>query len=358
MFTSLNSKRVALAVLAVMILVVGWTHYFLIMRSSISEDNDIYYDFLEAKKITVGENPYERILSGDMRSNDKYATYFPLFYLLSAGIIKLGFQEFQQFVAFWRLGFLFCNIGAGVVLFYLLWPRRGLLLAVFGVLFWFFGRWNLRLTTTGNIDYLAIFFLLLAFWLLPRHRVWAFVVLGLSLGIKQLDVILVPLFLILVWQSESQHRARALLVAIAALASTLVITSAPFFAAGPEAFLKSMIFEGVRNPSRNSDAALGVYLGWSGSVSRLPVIILMALVYALFWRRKIGFYTAGLLAMITFITTNPVLFSQYFVWLTPFFPLAASEVFFESKKTPAVPATDRIGVASPGVGRHGAPDGA
>jgi hypothetical protein len=229
-------------------------------------------------------------------------------------------------LAFWRIAFLVFNAGAGVILFCLLWPRRGLLLAVAGLLFWFFSRWNLRITTSANIDYPAVFFLLLAFWLLPKHRMWAFLMLSLSLGFKQVDSILVPLFLIAVWQLEGQQRIKAIVLASAALASTIVITSAIFLAANPEAFLKSMVFEAVRDPAAHIDAAsLGALLGLSSAASRLPFFMLIALVYTLFWRRKIGIYTAGLLALASFINFNPVLFLQYFVWLTPFFPLAASE---------------------------------
>ncbi len=358
MLAFLRTKQAAMILLVILISAAAWTHYVVVLPD-VDDQNDIYFDFLEAKRIIAGENPYARILSGDMRNNDKYATYFPLFYLLSAGGVKLGSQDFPQFVTFWRFAFLLFNIGAGVILYYLLWPRRGLLLAAFGVLFWFFSRWNLHLTSSVNIDYPAIFFLLLSFWLLPRHRVWAFVTLGLSLGFKQLDVILVPLFLIVVWQSERQHRVRAVLMAVAALASTLVITSAPFFAASPEAFLKAMVFEAVRNPATHVGvAALGPLLGWSGAGSRLPFFALIALVYALFWRRKIGFYTAGLLAMASFINFNPVLFLQYFAWFTPFFPLAASETFPGGETTLAVPAAGRSGVAASCAGGHGAPDGA
>jgi len=356
MLAFLRTKRAAMALLALLVVAAVWTHYA-VVPPDVDNENDIYYDFLEAQRIIAGENPYERILAGDMRNNQKYATYFPLFYLLSAGVLKLGPQEFTQFVAFWRLGFLLFNAGAGVILFYLIWPRRGLLLATFGVLFWFFSRWNLRLTASVNIDYPAVFFLLLSFWLLPRHRVWAFLTLGLSLGFKQLDVILVPLFLIVVWQSERQHRVRAVLVAGAALASTLVVTSAPFLTASPEAFLKAMVFEAVRNPVAHirDAASFGELLGLSGAASRLPFFTLIALVYALFWRRKIGFYTAGLLALAAFINFNPVLFLQYFVWFTPFFPLAASEAFPGSETVLAVSAAERIDVAIPGAGGHGAP---
>jgi uncharacterized membrane protein len=350
MLAFLRTKRAALALLALLVLAGAWTHYFVVPQV-VSTENDIYYDYLEAQRVVAGENPYERILSGDMRTNQKYATYFPLFYLLSAGVVKVGFQEFDQFVAFWRLAFLLFNAGAGVILFYLLWPRRGLLLAVFGVLFWFFSRWNLRISASVNIDYPAVFFLLLSFWLLPRHRIWAFLALGLSLGFKQLDVILVPLFLIAVWRSERQHRIGAVLVAGAVLASTLLVISAPFLAANPEAFLRSMLFEVVRDPITQSPvntASLGIVLGLSGAASRLPFFALIALVYALFWRRKIGFYTAGLLALASFINFNPVLFLQYFVWLTPFFPLAASEAFPGGGATFGATAGERIGSIAPG----------
>ena len=102
----LYTKLAAVVLLALIVLAAAWTHHF-IVRPDIDDKNDLYYDFLEAERLIAGENPYERILSGDMRNNQKYATYFPLFYLLSAGVLKLGFQEFQQYVAFWRLGFLF-----------------------------------------------------------------------------------------------------------------------------------------------------------------------------------------------------------------------------------------------------------
>jgi hypothetical protein len=357
MLAFLHTKRAALALLALLVLAGAWMHYFVVPKEDPAKA-DIYYDFLEAQRIVAGENPYERILSSDMRTNQKYATDFPLFYLLSAGVVKLGLQEFPQFVAFWRLVFLLFNAGAGVILFYLLWPRRGLLLAVLGVLFWFSSRWILYVTSSDNIDYPAVFFLLLSFWLLPRHRLWAFLALSLSLGFKQLGVILVPLFLIAVWQSERQHRIRAVLAAGAVLASTLVVTSAPFLAANPEAFLKSMVFEWVRDAATHVDAAsLGVLLGLSGAASRLPFFVLVALVYALFWRRKVGLYTAGLLALAAFINFNPVLFLQYFAWFTPFFPLAASEVFLGSETALAADAEHHIGSATPGRGGHGAPDG-
>ena len=45
-----------------------------------TKGEDIYYAWVEGGRILNGENPYGRVLAGNMRDNDKYATYFPVFY--------------------------------------------------------------------------------------------------------------------------------------------------------------------------------------------------------------------------------------------------------------------------------------
>jgi hypothetical protein len=66
------------------------------------QDEDIFYIWLEGKRVLLGENPYARILAGDLRTNDKYATYFPLAYLFSTSIQTLGLTEFHHWIAIWR----------------------------------------------------------------------------------------------------------------------------------------------------------------------------------------------------------------------------------------------------------------
>src|SRR5687768_7823003 len=66
-------------------------HRFLWIHPDDLMMEDIYYIWLEGKRIINGENPYGRVLTGNMRNNDKYATLFPIAYLLSALIQKIGF---------------------------------------------------------------------------------------------------------------------------------------------------------------------------------------------------------------------------------------------------------------------------
>ncbi len=38
------------------------------------DGEDIYYSWIEGGRILHGENPYARVLQGDMQNNSKYAT--------------------------------------------------------------------------------------------------------------------------------------------------------------------------------------------------------------------------------------------------------------------------------------------
>ncbi|MEO1180319.1 MAG: hypothetical protein AAFX51_05560, partial [Cyanobacteria bacterium J06636_28] len=90
------------------------------------QGHDMYYIWLEGKRIIAGENPYARVLAGNLRENDKYATYFPIAYLLSALVQKLGFLDYRDWLYFWRpLSFTFHMGIVGLTLKY--FQRRGLL---------------------------------------------------------------------------------------------------------------------------------------------------------------------------------------------------------------------------------------
>ena len=42
-----------------------------------TSEQDVYYSWIEGRRILAGENPYTRILTGNMRENDKYARVVP-----------------------------------------------------------------------------------------------------------------------------------------------------------------------------------------------------------------------------------------------------------------------------------------
>jgi uncharacterized membrane protein len=301
---------------------------------------DAYYDFLEGKRILAGENPYARILSSDMRVNQKYPTYLPPFYYLSALTTELGLTDYVRWVTFWRYIFMLFNVATGCLLYYIFYRKMGVLGGIVGGLFWFLSRWNLHNTRMATFDFIPIFCMVLSIWLLPRRKWASLVLFGISLAFKHLDAYLLPLYLIFVWQAVDRDRVRATLGAIAAIASVPVLTSLPFFLAGPEAFLRSLVFELTRDPSNHVEAlSLDNWLNLPGVTARLPLFGMLILIYVLFGRRKLPMIAASLLVMATFIDFNSVLFIQYFSWLVPFILLAVAELASPSRTAPAEVAT-------------------
>ena len=333
MFRQTPIQGLSIVALAAILLAGGLVHYDLPKYNE--QSTDAYFTFLDGQRILAGENPYSRILSGNMRTNDKYSTYFPLFFLLGAGTQMLGLENYKDWISVWRIVLLLFNLGTGAVIFLALYRQRAYLLGVFGALFWFFNRWTLQITPVGAIDYVPIFFLVLSLVLLPRQQILALVLFSISLALKQMAIFLVPLYLIIVWQTHEQSRLRHVIVASALIASVTFVTSLPFLLWNAEGFVRSIVFEVTRDAASHINApSLDGYFGLTGVPARLPMLLLLGLTYLLAWRRVVGMATGSVLVMVVFLSFNPVLFLQYFCWVVPLIPLAVAECSAASPLTP------------------------
>lgn len=299
------------------------------------EPEDAYYLWIEGRRILAGENPYERVLSGNMRENRKYATYFPLFYLLSSLTQRCGLKDYSDWVTFWRFVFMCFNLGIGVLLFRLFYRRGLIALAAFSFLFWIFNRWTLHVVEIAHIDFIPIFFLVSSILTFRRSRYASLLLLSLSLATKHIAVVLVPLYLIWIWHASSKQRARDLLLGILAIISVPVLLSLPFVAWNAEGFFKSILFSVTRLPMTHFGAAsLDAHLGLVGIPAKLPMLLLMALIYLCALRRKIGAYTSTLAIMCVFIGFHSVLFRQYMCWVAALVPLCIYDRYEEDVAAP------------------------
>lgn len=304
---------------------------------------DIYYTYLDGQRLIQGENPYARILSGDMRVNEKYSTYFPIFYGLSGLVQRLGLEDFSDWLAFWRVIFMLFNLSIALLLFWVIGGAptatnertdrgRWVALAAFSALFWLFNRWTLHVSRTADIDFIPLFLLLLSLYLFPRHRIISFLLLGLSLGVKQMGIFLVPLYLIWTWQGGGEHRFRAVITAVFWIAAIPLIAALPFLAWNSEGFIRSIAFSATRDPSVAFEVySLDTLLGIFGLRGKLFMLALLALLYWAAGKEKIGAYTAALLVMGVFVFFNSVMFTSYLIWLVPLMTLAAVDLLNRSR---------------------------
>lgn len=295
---------------------------------------DMYYIWMEGKRILSGENPYERILKGNMRENKKYPTYFPLFYLLAFLTQKAGLKDYPEWVSFWRFVFLFFNIGIASFIFYGLYQYKLTIISIFAALFWLFNRWTLHVAMMAQIDFMAIFFLLFSLLIFRKHKWTSLLFFSLSLAIKQIAIFLAPLYLIWVWQSSDKVTIKDIFIAASLIISIPMLISLPFIVWNAEAFFKSIIFSATRFPHAYSGtSSVDGILGLVGISAKLPMLFLMFLIYICAIRRKIGIYMSTMLTMFVFVYFNSVFFFQYICWAVPFIPLSLCDMFNDKRRS-------------------------
>jgi len=288
---------------------------------------DVYYAWVEGQRILAGENPYERVLSGDMKYNDKYATYFPLFYELSALAQAAGLWEYPEWIAFWKIVFSLFRLATAFLLFNEFYRRKLFALAIFASSFWLFNVWALYVLMIAHIDFIPIFFLVLSLLIFRRHRLASYLLFGLSLAIKQIAIFLFPLYLIWAWQSSETKAIREVLVATVSIMIIPLLTSVPFIIWNAEGFFKSVLFSATRAPGGNLGAVtINVFLGLRRIFGRLPMIGMMAFIYYFAGKRRIGMYLSAFLVMVVFVTFNPVFFNHYLIWVAALLPLSLCEL--------------------------------
>ncbi len=334
-FSSRNKQKY-LAILCIIIIVAFGifvhTRLWIYDTTQVGKEEDIYYVWLEGKRLLSVENPYARILSGNLRQNQKYATYFPLFYIMSYLTQLLGFKDYSNWLFLWRHIFLVFNFGIASILFYTFYQHNRLLIAFFSATFWLFNRWTIYITKVAQIDFLPILFLIISLLLFNKNKWSSLLLFSLSLATKQIAIFLVPLYLIWIWQSADRKKSKEVLIALVVIFSIPLLTSLPFIFWNAEGFFKSILFSTTRNPEAHVNApSIDAYIEravpqFVGIKAKIPMLFLMALVYFSALQRQLGRYLSSLVTMVVFTDFNSVLFLQYMGWVTPLIPLAICDL--------------------------------
>jgi hypothetical protein len=294
--------------------------------------SDTYYSWVEGGRIRDGNNPYERILHGNMRENRKYATYFPLFYEVSALTQLAGYRQYASWIGFYRYIFLAFNLAVGFALFALTFSRRGWALSLLAVLFWYFNRWTLTASKIVALDFIPIFLMVVSLGIFERHRKTSLLLFSLSIAIKQIAVFILPLYLI--WEYQQSRSFKNVIIAGLWIASIPFITSVPFLVWNAEGFIRSIAFSATRDATNSYTwESIDIVANLKGLIGRLPILAVLVTAYFASWQKALGHYAAAMLVMATFIAFNPVLYVQYFAWVMPLLLLAASEWITKTPET-------------------------
>jgi hypothetical protein len=301
------------------------------------EQQDIYQIFTEGDRLQHGENPYARALDqkGDLQWNRKNATYLPIFYILTWLTQEAGLEDYQQYLNFWRVFFLIFNLAIAYLLFYIPYHRhKTLLLGCFAALLWLFNRWTIHMTMIYHIDFIAIFFFIWSLALYPKHRIPSFLAFGFSLGVKQIAIFMIPIYLIWAWQSNLKRSIKQFVSDALIIGSIPLMVSVPFMIWNAEGFITSIMISATRKAESHFGVpSIDILLGLSGIPAKIPMLGLMIVTFILVWKGKINHFVAALFIMVVFVEFNSVLFRQYMTWVVPLIPLSIGSMVINKRQT-------------------------
>ena len=154
---------------------------------------------------------------------------------------------------------------------------------------------------------------------------------SISLGIKQIAIFALPLYLIWLWKNRT-GRFQDLIIGFLIILSVPLLTSIPFLIWNAEGFFKSVLFSATRlgglhiSGAPSLDNILSQDYPWIiGLRAKLFMLFLMGLFYLSFLTERVGIFLATAMTMMTFLYFNSVLFLQYFVWPLCLLPFALVE---------------------------------
>lgn len=284
---------------------------------------DIYYIFLEGERIANGENPYKRISESDMKTNDKYATYLPGFYCLTAGLNKLGLDTFSSFLNLWRPSVIILHIAIGLLFFFAFFKAQNIWLGLLMFCFWCWNRWSLIIVELAHIDFLPILLVLISLLVISKKDKVSSLLFGASLAFKHIAFFMLPIYLVKYLKNsklKSLIRANLLIFLVPS------IFSIPFVYADPNSFIMSLWFSITRNPDFHINVlSIDSYLNWEGIMAKFPMFFILGLIYFLVYSEKIKPILSAFLILLVFVDFNHVIFMQYFAWPTALLPLLILE---------------------------------
>ncbi|MFH0792670.1 MAG: hypothetical protein V2A74_01415 [bacterium] len=300
-------------------------------------EHDIFANYNESLRIAHGVNPYARLLESDMIHNDKYPTYLPLFYVLGAGVINLGLEDFDSWVNFWRWISLLCMIGIGLILFAQGQMRGKPGVGVLVMALWLFNRWTMHVAYIAHTDFLALLPFLLSLLLLDKRPRTAMLLYSVSLALKHIAILILPLFLwwgalsVVKMRGEKEslgHRGLDLTKSVALMGfiafSTIGIVSLPFLIWDPGAFIRGLAFS-VTRQGADPTPGLNAVLPHHGIAARLPLVIILLFIFYFGAKNVLSRLECVVLMILAFLGFNPVFFHQYMVWSLPFLLLLVIE---------------------------------
>jgi uncharacterized membrane protein len=292
-------------------------------RELVGEDISMYLH--RGKQIVEGRNPFSCVLQKS-EACIGYPAHIPGMYLVVAGFVAVGVDQIDTFEGAWRPVVFAVWLAVGFVLFGYAWKRGQPILGAAAMGLWLFNRWTLDVLFVAHTDFIGTLLLLSAVLLAGSIPLLAAFLLGLSLAVKQLAVLIVPVFLLALWRQYGLNKGKLVLATLLVLLAPMAVTL-PFLIDDPVATITGILYplERPAHSVRGFAPSLDELLDVTHTAKSLLMFFLTGVVYVALWRKEISLIAGVLMVMAIMMAFTSTLYNQYFVWFIPFIPLAIAE---------------------------------
>ncbi len=284
--------------------------------------NDIHDIWMAGHRLSEGINPYAQTLGGDMRHNNNYATYLPLSYLFSAALHFVGLRTLEGFLLAWRPLSLACHLAIGVIVYREFSLRGNRALGLCAASLVLLGRWSTYLIESTQLEFAAILPLLIATHMLHGRPRMAGLLLGVSLAIKQIGLLVLPLMIFQLARSRSRLPVRHFLIGTAAVP---LVTSLPFIIWSFTGFTHSILFSLTRVSMGHPETGVAPVNLFGLDGTRVFMFFLITVIWWMYRQGALAFWCAASFIILSLTQFNPVVFTQYYAWLLVFLLMALAE---------------------------------
>ncbi|WP_287588138.1 glycosyltransferase 87 family protein [Candidatus Borrarchaeum sp.] len=270
-------------------------------------------DFLRTheivKEFLLGKNIYAEELSRkSIWSTQRYG-YPPLHLYLSAALYVISILVNESHLTITQYFLFIIDIMVGLLIYKILNNGR-FWNSFFGLILWIFNPFVLYNSSHAKYEVIMILFMLLAFaWLDKGKEIEATVFYTISIMIKPIPILMLPLFLY-----KLKNRIQSIAIGL----GIFLILSLPFLIT-PLTYFQALTFSQIgRGPA--GDQGFGIFAQvhtlYSSIISKISMSIILIIIYTKF--REYDLYITSFLVYIATVSFFWVLYKQYFVWFIPF----------------------------------------
>jgi hypothetical protein len=332
-----TADKVIELLLVALVMFVGYIVFTNNTPSAINYNNsDIHRGFERGISVLNGVNPYLEFNPNQMLDQEKVPGFFPLYFYFMAALVKLSDSSFVKFLDTLRVVVFFAYLLIGLTL-YRLMRSKGRLLAFTLTVIFMFNRWTLNDALDLKQDTYVILLLLVSLINLKKRPALAMLLYGVATGIKHLTIFAAPIYvfeLVNLARATKGGYKKSILYLLLMLAP-IALPAIPFILATPKHFAYALMYNVTRTPETSG---LSLNTGFDKllvlnnqdrfnspvfyALPRLPLVVVCCLIVLVYFARRLSVWQYCFMIYLAFIAFNPVLFSQYYVWMLTFLPLA------------------------------------